>query len=360
MAASVAIDYYREMVRDIRQRADGLPPESAIRRALESEILAAADARVAIGDINDLRGYWPPLVGFAIGNSIRSLTDLDSDLDLVRLHSPANTRDQLSSFLTATATDKPGVWFGGLFDLATKAIALRHCAGAEVDFRLPNSRRCDIRLLINGRPFHLEATVISEDDESREVAKRAWADQRGEGSVSYIRPGKYCPENAKGPSPYYDVLRVYGKIFDKLAPDLNLNKSQLHPNAPNVLLLSSHGCLRSDSPGLGWALDELFITHPQLRRIIPEGFSDFTLYGWINHKGTELLRSRELKLEDFSEREAGVFAALRRLGAIMLFDGCDHKGARINYNADDDCRVSHADIVELEELFRNRPSYYLR
>jgi hypothetical protein len=349
------------MIDEIRTKLNSLPPTSDVRNALDSGILAAAEARVAVADADELRGYWPPLVGFVDGNPISNLAALDSDLDLVRRHSRAGARGQLTSFLTAKATDKPGVWCGGLFDVATKAIAINAVPGTEVDFQLPNGRQCDIRLPLGECFIHLESTVINEDDESRQVAERAWADQGNSGSVSYTRPGKYCPEKPKGPSPYYDVLRVYGKIFDKLAPNLDLKNSQLHPHSPNVLLLSSgHACLRSDAPGLGWALDELFTTHPQFRRIIPEGFTDFTLSGWISHKSSELLTNGEMTLAQSDEREKGVFAALRRLSGILLFDGCDLKAARINYNADEDCRISHGDIATIERIYQAKPSYYSR
>jgi hypothetical protein len=322
-------------------------------------MLSAADDRVAVGNLSDLRGYWPPLLCFVNRSSSEQLSDLDADLDLVIQRSPANIAMQQPSFLTANADDKPNTWSGGMFDIATKAIALRLIEDTSIDVSLPNGRRCDIKMMLNGRPFFLEATVIGEDDESREVAERARANQGDNEYLSYIRPGKYCPENAKGPSPYYDVLRVYGKVFDKLAPDLDLTRSQLRENSPNVLLLSfAHAPLRSDSPGVGWAFDELFVTHPRLKSIIPDGFKDVTLSGWINYKADELRQKGQLTVDVITARMDDAFAALRRLSGILLFDGCRLRGARVNYNADEACRVSHAEITQLEQLFSRSSSYF--
>src|SRR5207302_1022651 len=102
-----------------------------------------------------------------------------------------------------------GNWYGGMFDLWVKSTILKRGAETVLDFKLPTGRDNDACLQIGNRRFHIESTVISEDDESRAVWDR-YTEAKQEGySQPLIRPGKFCPPNAKGPSPYYFTLRFY-------------------------------------------------------------------------------------------------------------------------------------------------------
>src|SRR5439155_19723343 len=82
------------------------------------------------------------------------------------------------------------------------------------------------------------------------------------------------------------TLRFYAKVFDKLAKDLNPSKSQFADDEPNVFLVSCSGLgVRSDNPGVGWALDKLFADQPKIARtVVPESFIDISLGAWVDFR----------------------------------------------------------------------------
>jgi hypothetical protein len=66
-------------------------------------------------------------------------------------------------------------------------------------------------------------------------------------------------------------------VFDKLQRGGNPAQSQTSPDCPNILLLSCfpvHSAPLPFSPGLGWALDELFSGQPNMGAVkqMPDGW----------------------------------------------------------------------------------------
>jgi hypothetical protein len=351
--------YFKEL-EAVRTKRNGLPDDSLIRLALCDEVLHQVEEKIRQADPVDLSyALWPPLYGFCCIKSDEAIAALDLDLRLVAQHAGPNTIPAITQFMKTKEGDRQGQWYGGLFDLWSKATATNNGQKIELDSQLPNGRESDISVQLNGRRFRIESTVLTQDDESDQVWKRYLQDKRVDPNKVLIRPGPYCPPNAKGPSPYYLSLRFYAKVFDKLTQNLNPAKSQFADDEPNVLLVSCAGRIRHDEPGIGWALDELFVAQPTMARsVVPETFTDISLSGWIDFRARELIQQRKMTVDWYCDHSHEVIAAPCRLGAILLFDGCRFMQARINYNANQPCSVTHKDIVELERLFNREVGYW--
>jgi hypothetical protein len=353
-------DYFRDEVATARQVRDGLPVGSHLRAAVTDEILNDCAQRIDNLSVEELNyAYSPPAYGFICSRGPDRIAELDSDIDLVLSHTDERQRTSVTQFLRTQSRQRSGDWYGGLFDVWAKATLLKYGSAVTLDFELPNGRNHDACLQIGGRRFHLESTVISEDDESRDVWDKYLAAKQAGYSKSLIRPGPFCPANAKGPSPYYFTLRLYAKVFDKLARGLNPDKSQCADDEPNILLVSFAGPgVRPDHPGVRWGLDELFLDHPRLRGDAPEGHTDISLEGWLDFAVNERISAGEMTVEWYCENSSRVIAAPRRLGGILLFNGCTFVSSRVNYNSKRECAISHAEMVALENLLSAPANYW--
>lgn len=351
--------YFDELAA-VRSKRDQLPEGSLVRLALSEDVLQQIEQKLRQRAPTDLLyDFWPPLYGLFCLRDSNAIAELDADLTTVARRLSSGKVPSLMQFLKTKEGKRHGDWYGGLFDLWSKATACVNGMDVELDRPLPNGRESDLCVKVNGRRFHIESTVLTEDDESAEVWRRFLADKRVHPDKVLIRPGPYCPPNAKGPSPYYISLRFYAKVFDKLTQNLNPEKSQFADDEPNLLLVSCAGMIRHDLPGIGWALDELFRAQPTMvRTIIPEVFTDVSLDAWIDFRARELIQQRKLTATWYCDNSHEVIAAPRRLGAIILFDGCKLKNARINCNAHQSCAVTHKDMVQLEDLFRREVGYW--
>ena len=117
--------------------------------------------------------------------------------------------------------------------------------------------------------------------------------------------GKYDEPGSMGPSPYYDALRVYNKIYDKLAPNLDLDSSQLSLKMPNIIALSI--CTPVGNPsnldfGIKWAIEELFSLKPRSKPIELENgptIIDISLDKWLNHKANDLIKEKKLDAAEY-------------------------------------------------------------
>lgn len=351
---------YFEELDAVRAKRDRLPNDSLIRQALNDDVLQQVDQNIRHAAAVDLTyAFWPPLYGFCCLKTDEAIAALDHDIRLVAQRAGTSTIPAIIQFMKTKEGDRQGQWYGGLFDLWSKATAAKNGKDVQLDRLLPNGRESDIYLNVNGRHLRVESTVLTQDDEADQVWKRYIQDMRVDANKVLIRPGPYCPPNAKGPSPYYVSLRFYAKVFDKLTQNLNPAKSQFADDEPNVLLVSCAGPVRHDEPGIGWALDELFVAQPTIARtVVPETFTDISLSGWVDFRARELIQQKKMTVDWYCEHSREVTAAPHRLGAILLFDGCKLMQARINYNSSHPCSVTHKDMVELECLFRREVSYW--
>ncbi|HUT91333.1 MAG TPA: hypothetical protein VMY37_17675 [Thermoguttaceae bacterium] len=354
---------YRQMIAAVRQKRDRLPVSSQIRLALPDLLLKELRQRVDVTSAADLRySPWPPLVGFMDHLPDTAIGELDGDLELVIRHGKRRKPNEVSQFLRAKTGDSRA-WYGGLFDVWAKATLVRQRVEVDLDVPLPNGRDTDIRVKVGDRHFRIEGTVITQDDESRDVWDRFVKDKRADPTKILMRPGPYDPHDAKGPGLYYNALRFYAKVYDKIAKKLDADKSQCADDEPNVLLVSFAGAgLRPNDPGWGWALDELFDDQPSIGgRLVPaEGLRDISLSAWVDFTASELCRSGEITVEDYDSRMADytrIMSAPRRLGGILVFRNCELLGARVNYNARQECRITHAEMAELERLLSRAATY---
>jgi len=352
--------YYR-MVESVRRKRDTLPANSPIRMLLNDEFLQGVINRIEQTEATNLfYAYWPPVLGLIYYHSVEAINRLNSDLEVVLDASDQNKRADVLQFLNARSGKDFGVWYGKLFDLWAKATALKSSNPVELDCSLPNGRDHDMTLTLNGRKFHLENTVLTKDDEARAVWNRFVEDKRNDPTKMLVRPGAYCPEEAKGPSPYYDARRFYAKIYDKIAKNLNPDEAQFPDGEPNVLLVSFPEIeLRADSPSNGWVLDELFADQPNGRHIpAPDETSDVSLSAWIDFTAHELIKHKQMSREFYCENFSRIIAAPRLLGGILLFNGTSLVASRVNYNANTGCKISHREMSDLEAIFKNNAPYW--
>jgi hypothetical protein len=229
----------------------------------------------------------------------------------------------------------------------------------ELDVPLPNKRESDVSVYWKGRTVFLECTVMTESDEDRGTLDRFVKSQTPGESLVLVRPGPYDAENSRSPSPYYDTVRVYDKVYDKLAKGLNPQQSQFPPNSPSILLLSlwaptAH--LDADDLGVRWALDELFVGQPR-RRTIAEGEPgiDIGLGGWLDFSARALQAMGKLTVEQYAKDYQQLIAASRGLSGVLVFSGCRLTAARVNYNAHRACRLSNDEMANIETWLRGEP-----
>jgi len=203
-----------------------LRPESPIRAAMPAAVLDGIAKKIGKTPPDELRhNVYPPLYNFLTHVSAEAVFELDQDVRLVLGRASPNNASGLTQFLRATA-GQSREWYGGIFDIWVRAALLRKLRVVEFDVPLPNGRDTDIRLKLGGRWMRLENTVITEDDESRKIWDRFLDDKKVDPKKVRVRPGPYDPPDAKGPSLYYNTLRLYAKVYDKIAKHLDPHKTQ--------------------------------------------------------------------------------------------------------------------------------------
>ena len=324
-----------------------LPVGSPIAAVLTDAYLH--EQRAWVRDEADLQSEdWPPLLGWTMApwraDEIRLL---DRDIRVVRDHS-TSTPVQATAWLSARRGELRKLR-AGLVETTAKARALAFAEASDgwtVAFHAPLANGRDVDILLSGpeRSYFIECTVITESDEDQQVHD-AWLEARKTTpDLLLARPGPFDSPNAKGPSPYYDANRFYIKIFDKLQKGGNPAQSQTSPDAPNILLLScfpAHSAPLPYSPGLGWALDELFSGQPNMGALkqMPPGSTlpDISLMTFLRGQwpatAIDLLQSPA------------------RLSGVLTFNCLGLQGGRINYNADANQKLSHLDMALLEMVF---------
>ncbi|MGH7136323.1 MAG: hypothetical protein ACREHD_11325, partial [Pirellulales bacterium] len=326
-------------------------------------LLDQAERRVRSASIAELGfGKWPIVLAFAASYSAAAIKSLDADIDTVLARTPSKARDGVANFLSAKGKRARSLWYSGLFDVWTKATAIRKQLSIGIDRDLPNGRNADIWLIVAGRQMCVECTALTEDDESCEVWDRFMQEKMGGYEGVLRRPGPFCPPGAKGPSPYYNALRVYAKVYDKLASTrLDPEQSQFASCTPSALLVSLSGPgVDPNAHGIDWALDELFMVQPRWQPGPTSGTAraaSITLPSWLDFTAERLIASRRLKRADYDANRDRLLQAPRTIGGVLLFKDCELVAARMNYNALPEHRLTHAEMAKLETAFRRSTSY---
>jgi hypothetical protein len=355
---------YREMLTTVQRRLAALSESSSLRTGIRLSILEQAARQVEQSDVADLaRDRWAPVIVALAHIPETAVAELDTDLTLVLEQVKAEKRKDITQFLGTIPRNRVAEWYGGLFDLWCRATVLKARYDVEFDARLANGRDTDMRVKINGRHFRLECTVLGESNEDRQSFQRYLDAKRVDRNAVWMRPGTFDPPNGRSASPYYETFRMYAKVYDKIAGNLDPKRSQCADDEPNVLLVSLSGAfVHPDEPGWGWALDELLDDQPNMggRIIPPADLTDISLGAWIDFTASELLKHGVISTDEYDARMndwTNIIAAPRRLGGILLFKDCTLKTARVNYNSHEACSITHAEMAELERVFRTPCGY---
>lgn len=202
----------------------------------------------------------------------------------------------------------------------------------------------------------MECTVLSRSNrdivEFQEIMD-AW--RRGE------RTGR-----VRRSSPYHLPRQVFGKVYDKLARDLDPLCCQFPDDKPCVLALAldrlglregvSWGAKGPTFPPfLYWALEKLTIVQPRGTKWSLEGVADTTLEGWMDWWANELEKQARLSGDDYCEHQQALLQAPKKLSAYLLFGQDGLLDSRLNYNATH--RLTHVQMADIEGLFQGRRRY---
>lgn len=336
---------------------------SYLRRAFTAELQHSIEDQIKCGSEESLEfAYWPPLFLFAAEAPLKRLCQYERDIRLVA----ARTSDTFdATFLSVPSSEDRG-WVAGRFEVFAKAEALRHLEGTTLDVLLPNGRDTDILVPLGGCSVRLECTVFTASDEWRGIWKKYCEKRRGNPGATLHRPGSLDPEDAKGPGRYYNAIRLYLKLYDKLAPEFNIAQSQLAADSPNVLLLSFSFDVEPippDDVSVEWVFDELFDGSAARRG---EAFSgapsskSVSRANWMESWASHLIAEGVILEERLDAAYDEVWEASRRLSGVLLFEGCTLKRARWNRNASSECALSAAMRTRIEKCFRRVPAYARR
>jgi len=336
---------------------------SYLRRAFTAELRHSIEDQISRGSEESLElAYWPPLFLFVAESSLKKLCLYERDIRLVAARTPGRFD---AGFLSVPSSEDRS-WVAGRFEVFAKAGVLRDLDGTEFDVPLPNGRDTDILVRFDGGPVRLECTVLTESDESRGIWERYCEARRGDSGAILHRPGRFDPEDAKGRGPYYNAVRLYAKLYDKLAPGFNIGRSQLAADSPNVLLVSFSFGVEPTTPddiSVKWVLDELFDGSAARRGESLSGApssKSISRANWMESWGSYLVDEGTLSEETLDATYDEVWEASRRLSGVLLFEGCALKRVRLNGNVSPECALPVAMRAQLEECFRRVPAYACR
>jgi hypothetical protein len=356
--------FFRDNLKTVREKLICLPEKSHIRAAMPTSKVKEIAERIEQDDSIDLE--WtcrPSLYQFLKGHSLDEIKSFESDIALVVGHSNEISRREIIQCLKANDRQ----WVGWIFETFVKArfVKEKGCA-VELDHPLPNQKKPDIRFVMGGKAFYLECTVLTGSEQDRKTWDRYIAAKKVDPNASLLGPVKFDSANSTGPGNYYDCIRFYTKVYDKIAKDLDPRKSQMAEGDPNVLLIclnSSLPALSATSRGVGWALDELFADQPKIRhrsKDQPPGIVDISLSAWLDITASDLSQKCRLDWQTYRNTLCDeLLAAPRKIGGVLLFDGCSLKASRVNYHANKECRLSHHEIDVFEKLLETPPDYCL-
>lgn len=350
--------YFFDMVEDVNRKISDLPPTSHIVAALNKKRLKEISGWIENENSNNLQwANWPPLFLYIMRHSAKEILSFENDIAFVIKNSKSANVSQVTHFLNAVASEDR-LWGGGLFEVFVKSQLIKNGLQSELDYSLPHGKENDLKINIDDKTYYLECTVLTDSDEDIKVWDKFTGIRKVDRSATLVRPGKYDEPNAKTPSLYYDCLRFYAKVYDKVAPMLNVEQSQLLESNKNVLFVSlcASRSILSHSPGVGWALDELFADQPR-GSFSPQGITDVSLSAFIEFTAKELINSNKLEFDKYIENFNKIISAPRRISAILLFNKFSLKEARVNYNASKECKISHKEIAQLEQYFDSLPSW---
>ena len=351
--------YFFDMLENVRKKILSLSDDNYIKMALSDDILNEIESKVAKLQENELTyEYYPPLFMFIYRHDLTVINGLNDDILLIKQNSSIEFFNNLITFLQASnnkQTSDKGVrkWANSFFEVFIKANLLKKFSKdiIKLDKKLQNGKNVDVSLKLSNKWMNFEVTMLSSSDEDYYAYDQYNEALKNNPNEVLIRPGKYDTPNSKSPSPYNDRFRIFGKIYDKITNEkLDVDKSQMSPNEPNVILLFIGDALSllPYSPGVGWAFDELFAAQPKGK--------ESPFIKWIHYK----IKHLDFRNEWYCENLNKVISAPRKLSGVIIFNGCngDIIESRINYNVNKENKISQKEMAEIEEIFKDRPNYF--
>ncbi|MDO8587079.1 MAG: hypothetical protein Q7T82_08580 [Armatimonadota bacterium] len=338
--------YNTNMIDDVRSKLATLPQGSRVRCALSDQEIEKISRAVESERIEDLRGRsYPPLFVLVHKLDVSQINDLDSDIELVL--SRTKPRDAGPLLLKQLLEDRK--YRAGIFEIYAKSQLLKADeTSVELDSPLPNGCNADMRLSLGGREFYLECTILSESNEDRKRLEELIEAKKSNPSASQSWMGSFL----------YDAIRLYYKVYDKLARNWNPKKSQLSDAHPSVLVISlfvGNGSVSAESPGTRFALETLFsesLGNPEEEQSQPP--ENASLRGWLHDA---CIHGRNpLTENEYKTRYLDLLSSRKKISGILLFQDCELKESRVNYSANH--RITHGEMARLEELFASSPRWW--
>ena len=342
-SASISGDkeHFYDMISTVHKKLDCLPADSFIKKYFPLSRLNEVQKKIEKSSASELEwAYWQPLFLFLCRQSSVALNALDEDLRKVVKHRHNKmSEEKVCEFLRDRSDftgDRP--WWAGLFEIYVKStlIGCEQLTVESLDWVLPNGRNMDVRIAVGARKFGVECTVFGESDANKQVWHQHHAEKPSQALVQSL-------------DPYSHGRRLYQRVYGKLAPNLDLSKSQLSQDSPNLLFIglsSGRSNLSSGARSIGWALNELFSAQPTGNNS-PVSLQEYLVREKRNYS------ERGFPVGDLED----LLHAPSQISGIMLFDGCELKHARINYNARECCRLSHGEIAFFERTLSRNPPY---
>ena len=324
--------YFYDMVAIVGEKLKQCQRGSVIREYFPDTRLEVIEKKIALSDAKDLEcAYWQPFFLFLKNASEAEITAFDNDLRMVSDQAPQG-KSQVCKFLK-DEPESDSRWMGGLFEVFAKSALLKSdlLSVGALDWKQSNGKEIDAKITIGQRTVGVEMTTLGESNTS----KQRWRDhceaiKEDSGESFYDRQDAYTQGR-----------RLFDKVYEKIAPEFDSTKSQLLPEAPNLLLIGFFPLisdLTPTSPSIGWALDELFARQPS------QNTSLISLEAYLRH-------NRRVQAGDVAK----LLSAPSQISGLLLFHQCRLKVARINYNARASYRLTHEEMACFEKALACPP-----
>lgn len=366
-------DSYRSQCLDdvdgVRRKLEALPEDSHIRAAVDEPRLEGIKASILDTPDTELEGkYWPPIYLFLRGRSMADIEELDADIDLVYAQTPHKHQKGSVQFLRS---DLSRDWSAGTFEIFTKSRCLRALSGGvSLDYELESGKDVDLRVSLDGQAVCLECSALTLSDSDRKVWDAHWKARAAGYKGNLVRPGVHDQGDGKGLDDAYEVVRIYDKVYDKMAPGFDVDRGQLSPVEPNVYLLSwgqRIGGLPAECHfdfAIPWAFDEIFTASLPRPEPVEEGQFDTSLRRWFDIRAGVLAEHGKLDISAYEADRCGYHERLqlvrKKLSGVLLFNGLELRQGRIHYNSDEQWGLSHRQMALLTEILSEPPAWVNR
>ncbi|MFX0142268.1 MAG: hypothetical protein ACFFDN_51995, partial [Candidatus Hodarchaeota archaeon] len=195
-------EYYIRQYKEVISKKNKLPKTGYIFKALDV-ILPKVMTQIESTCPSDLEwDYWYPLYLFVEHHSIDQILKFENYLQMIAEHSDENYVKSINNFLTSSQ-DKNREWSSTFFEIFIKSILLEKSNEVSFDFKLPNGKKPDAKIILSNVNIIIEITILTESDEDRVVWDNFMENLKSNPEQVLVRPGKFDNKGSKSPSPYY-------------------------------------------------------------------------------------------------------------------------------------------------------------